>query len=176
MIGITLSADQIRNAPAPVRQWIEQEVVSALGIAAELQPAAAPERKPAPSPQAAHLVGCSVEEAAAVLRLVEDQLPAVNVFFEFARRGIGFGQPPLISYRLMDIMHHVRLENVEQVMAMLGLITAALAQLRRDPSVRFCSFDAEGHCFVPAETQASIAALWQDVIAGHQEAADDAAA
>ena len=30
MIGITLTTDQIRNAPAQVRQWIEHEVIAAL--------------------------------------------------------------------------------------------------------------------------------------------------
>jgi hypothetical protein len=174
MIGITLSAEQIRNAPPPVRQWIEQEVMTSLGLTVGQQPAS--ERKPAAPPQAAHLVGCNVEEAAAILRQIEDQLPAVNVFFEFARRGIGFGQPPLISYRLMDIMHHARLASVDQVMALLGLITAALTQLRRDPSARFCSFDSEGHCFVAPETQASIAALWQDIIERNKDAAGEAAA
>lgn len=173
MIGITLSADQIRNAPAPVRQWIEQEVAAALGLAVEQPSAAQPQ--PTPPAQAAHLVGCNVEEAAAILRQIGDQLPAVNVFFEFARRGIGIGQPPLISYRLMDIMHHARLANVDQVMALLGLITAALTQLRRDPSVRFCGFDNEGHCFIVPQTQASIAALWQDVV-GKQVAAAETTA
>lgn len=168
MIGITLTADQIRNAPPQVRQWIEQEVMASLGLGAA--------RHPTPTPQTAHLVACNVEEAAAILRQVEEQLPAVNVFFEFARRGIGFGQPPLISYRLMDIMHHARLQNIEQVMACLGLINQALVTLRNDPAARFCGYDNEGHCFIPPETQASIAALWQDVIAKQGGPAEEAAA
>ena len=50
MIGITLTTDQIRNAPAEVRRWIEHEVIASLGIAADA-PAV-------PSPtQNAHLVG-----------------------------------------------------------------------------------------------------------------------
>ena len=31
MIGITLTTDQIRNAPAEVRQWIEHEVIASSG-------------------------------------------------------------------------------------------------------------------------------------------------
>lgn len=34
MIGITLTDEQIRNAPAPVRQWIEQQVIASLGVTA----------------------------------------------------------------------------------------------------------------------------------------------
>ena len=71
MIGITLTADQIRNAPPQVRQWIEQEVMASLGVGAQRPPSVAP-------PQAAHLVACGKEEAAAILRQIEDQLPAVT--------------------------------------------------------------------------------------------------
>ena len=42
MIGITLTTDQIRNAPPQVRQWIEHEVIAALGLAADAPPAAEP--------------------------------------------------------------------------------------------------------------------------------------
>jgi hypothetical protein len=55
-------------------------------------------------------------------------------------------------------------------MACLEMINGALAQMRRDPSVRFCEFDNEGHCLIAPETQASIAALWQNVIASQHEA------
>ena len=152
----------------PEGAFVWEEVMASLGLGAE--------RHPTPPPQAAHLVACNTEEAVAILRQIEDQLPAVNVFFEFARRGIGFGQPPLITYRLMDIMHHARLQNVEQVMACLGLINQALVTLRNDPAARFCGYDNEGHCFIPPETQASIAALWQDVIAKQGGSAEEAAA
>jgi len=36
MIGITLTADQIRNAPKEVRKWIEQEVIGGLGLSSDL--------------------------------------------------------------------------------------------------------------------------------------------
>ena len=32
MIGITLSSDQIRTAPAEVRRWIAREVMMSLGL------------------------------------------------------------------------------------------------------------------------------------------------
>jgi hypothetical protein len=41
MIGITLTTDQIRTAPADVRQWIEHQVIVSLGLAAET-PASVP--------------------------------------------------------------------------------------------------------------------------------------
>ena len=60
MIGITLTTDQIRNAPAEVRRWIEHEVIASLGLAADA-PASAQH------PQATHLHACTAEDAAAVL-------------------------------------------------------------------------------------------------------------
>lgn len=162
MIGITLSTDQIRNAPKEVRQWIEHEVIAGLGLAA-----------PAPMPQpvqAARLSAVSEEEAAAILAQVRGLIPAVNVFFEFGRPGIAFGQPPVKAFRLIDILHHTKLQNIGQVMTCLEAINDAFARLRGDANVRFCGFDNEGHCFVAPETQVSIASLWHQVIASQQAA------
>jgi len=162
MTGITLTAEQIRNAPAPVRQWIEQEVMTALGLAPRSQ-AAAP-------PHTAHLVACSVEDMAGVLEHIRGVFPAVNVLFELGRPGISFGQPPAMTFRLMDILHHTRLEDVGQVMTCLEMINQALTEVRKDPSVRFCGFDNEGHCLIAPQTQASIAALWQTMVDRQQAA------
>src|SRR5581483_6464575 len=101
MIGITLTTDQIRSAPKEVRQWIEHQVIAGLGLAADA---------PAPAPvQATHLAALSEEEAAAVLAQVRGMLPAANLFFEFARPGVAFGQPPVTTYRLIDILNHTKL-------------------------------------------------------------------
>jgi hypothetical protein len=161
MIGITLTTDQIRNAPPQVRQWIEHEVIAALGISAET-PAVQP------SQSGTHLVSCNAEEAAAVLRQIQGLIPALNVFFEFGRPGVAFGQPPVMAFRLIDILHHTRLRSIEQVMVCLEAINQALTEIRHDPSARFCGFDNEGHCFVTQETQRSVAALWQSVLANQQ--------
>ena len=133
MIGITLTTDQIRSAPIEVRQWIEHEVIAALDLAAP----AAPSLKPV---QTAHLVACSMQEAAAVLSQIGGMGPAVNVFFEFARPTISFGTPPVMSLRLIDILHHTKLESIEQVMESLEAINRALARVRHDVSAKFCGF------------------------------------
>ena len=77
MIGITLTTDQIRTAPADVRHWIEHQVIASLGLSSEAPVAE--------QPHASHLVACSPGEAAAVLAQVQNLLPAMNVFFEFGR-------------------------------------------------------------------------------------------
>ena len=57
MVGITLSSEQIRNAPAEVRRWIEREVLTSLG-----QHTAPDNGSKAHS---AHLAACSEEEITA---------------------------------------------------------------------------------------------------------------
>jgi hypothetical protein len=166
MIGITLTTDQIRNAPAPVRQWIEHQVIASLGLAADA-PAAA-------HPQASHLIACTTEDAAAVLAQIKGLMPAFNVFFEFARPGISFGQPPVMAFRLIDILYHTRLQDVGQVVECLEAINEALARLRGDASAKFCGFDNQGHCLIAPETQRSVAALWQSILAGQMAGRDQA--
>ncbi len=161
MTAITLTAEEIRNAPAPVRQWIEQQVSAALGLT--LQPQAAP-------PQAAHLVACGAEQAAAVLAQIQSIPPAVNVLFEFARPGICFGTPSVMSFRLTDLQHHAQLADVGEVMECLEMINKAFAAASGDPLARFCGFDNEGHCLIAPATQQGVAALWQDVVARHSMA------
>lgn len=168
MIGITLTTDQIRNAPPDVRRWIEHEVIAALGVAVDAPVRATP-------PQAAHLVAASVEDAASLLSHIQGLMPAMNVFFEFGRPGISIGQPPVMTFRLIDILHHTRLQNIEQVMECLEMINQAFAHDRRDPSARFCGFDNEGHCLIAPESQRSVAALWQSVIAKQQVPGSQAA-
>lgn len=166
MIGITLTSDQIRSAPKEVRQWIEHEVTTALGLGFSAMAAA----------ESVHVVSLSVEESADVLAQIRGMVPAVNVFFEFARPTNSFGQPPMMAFRLIDILDHTGLENIEQVMECLELINQTLAQVRQDGSAKFCGFDNEGHCFVTAETQASIARLWQSLLTNRQAATREKAA
>jgi len=164
MIGITLTTDQIRTAPTDVRQWIEHQVIASLGLGG-----AAPVAAEQPHPS--HLAACSEDDAAAVLAQIQGFLPAVNVFFEFGRAGISYGQPPVMAFRLLDILHHTRLRDVEQVIACLDVINQAVTAVQRDPAARFCGFDNQGHCLIAPQTQQSIFHLWQGLVARQQAAA-----
>jgi hypothetical protein len=159
MIGITLSSEQIRTAPAEVRRWIEAEVSASLGL-----PAPAVAKKP----QQGQLAACSAEEVAAILAQVQGVLPVVNVLFEFGRRGAVIGPSRVEAFRLLDIAQHTRLQNINQVVACLNIINEVLGRIRGDGSAQFCAFDRDGHCFVALETQENILHLWQDLIAGQQ--------
>ena len=52
MTGIVLDAQQIQNAPAPVRLWLEQQISAALGP------------RPAPGASSPRLVACTEAQAA----------------------------------------------------------------------------------------------------------------
>ena len=73
---------------------------------------------------------CTTEDAAAVLAQVKGMMPAFNVFFEFARPGISFGQPPVMAFRLIDILYHTRLQDIGQVIECLEAINEAFARVR----------------------------------------------
>ena len=166
MIGITLSSEQIRNAPADVRRWIEREVMMSIGQQAL-------SADDGGKPHGEHLAACSEEQVAAILSQIQGVLPAVNVFFEFGRQGAIFGLPNVEAFRLLDIAHHTRLQNVAQVVACLDIINQAFGRVCEDATAKFCGFDRDGRCFIAMETQQSILQLWQKVIASQQLTHDD---
>ncbi len=155
MVGITLSPEQIRAAPPEVRRWLEHELAVSLG----LNPPALPITQPSP-----HLAACTPEEAAQVLSLIQGMLPVVNVFFELGREGATPGEG-IEAFRLADIMRHTRLEAPDQVLVCLEVLDQAVRRVRNDPSAAFHAVDERGYCLVAAQTQRSIRAIWQQVVA-----------
>jgi hypothetical protein len=166
MIGITLTSEQIRAAPPDVRRWIEREVMASFG-----QPS-----QPAEEPRGQHLAVCSPAQAEAVLAQIQGVLPVVNVFFELGRQGAIFGQPNIEAFRLLDIAHHTRLSDANQVVACLDTINQAFSNACGDVTARFCALDREGHCFIALETQQNILRLWQKMIARQQLSLEEAPA
>jgi len=154
MVGVTLSPEQVQNAPPEVRRWLEQELLAAFGL-----------RQPTAGAEAPQLVACSVEESAAVLALIQGMLPVVNVFFELGREGIRVGGKDLTAFRVTDILRHTRLQTVEQVIGCLDTISAAVRHVRRDSTAAFYGLDSGDHCFISAQTRLSILQVWQQVIA-----------
>ena len=70
MVGITLSPQQIHQAPPEVRRWIEQQIGDALGLSRTAPTVEAPPK---------HLVCCRLEEARAILPMITGLLPVVSV-------------------------------------------------------------------------------------------------
>lgn len=161
MIGITLSPEQIRNAPAEVRQWIEHEIASSLGLG--------PQAADATATSGEQLAACSYDELVALLPLIQGVFPAVNVFFELGRQSAGQVQEGIEAYRLTDLQHHTRLQSTEQVISCLAYIDEALHRVRGAADASFYGLNG-GYCFIAAQTQQNIRRLWVELL-GRGEAA-----
>jgi hypothetical protein len=160
MVGIALTPEQIRTAPPDVRRWLEQELAKTLGLR--------PAQSESPRSQARHehLVACSVDEAASILRLVQGMLPVVNVFFELGRHSANLPDEGLAAFRLTDMLHHTRLQTLDQIIECLRIINEAVQQVRSDPDATLYALDQYGDCYVAAQTQQSILRLWLQVVGG----------
>lgn len=156
MTSIMLDAQQIQNAPAPVRLWLEQQVSVVLGP------------RSAPGESSARLVACTEAQAANLLNRIRQAPSAVEVFFGLAHPEISFGEPPVVTFRLLDLQRRAGLENITKLLECLDLINRAFAEICGDPAARFCDFDAAGHCSILPATQGSIAALWKAIIAAER--------
>lgn len=158
MVGITLSAEQIRAAPPEVRHWIEQQV------AATFAPQAAAEEAHSAPP---HLAAITAGEAQAILEQVEDLLPVVSVYFELGRESASVPVQGMRAFRLGDMLRHTRLDRTEQVIEALELLNDALRRVRRDPEAVLCAFDREGRCYVSEATSHAVLTLWRGIVAEH---------
>lgn len=155
MVGISLTAEQIRAAPPEVRHWLEQQVGALFAPLAEAVP-------PPPPP---HLALLNPGDAQAVLEQIEDILPVVTVFFELGREAASVPVQGMRVFRLSEILRHTRLESNSQVVDCLDVITDALRHVRQDPQARLCAVDREGRCFVAEQTSHAILMLWQGIVA-----------
>jgi hypothetical protein len=158
MIGITLSAEQVRAAPSEVRRWIEHEIVVAFGPAV-------------PQPQAedltTRLIGCNPDEAAQMLELVQGILPVANVFFELGREAASAPVHGLRAFQLADIARHARLSSPQQVVECLDVLTNALRRVRGDAQAQFYVLDDHGHCLIAEPTMRGVLHVWQGIVSRH---------
>jgi hypothetical protein len=159
MVGITLSPEQIQQAPPEVRRWIEQQIASALGLSRPAPVVEAPAR---------HLVGCDLDQARAILSLINGMLPVAGVFFELAHQPVAVTQQGLHVLRVDDIQRHCRLQAPDQVAACLATIDEALRRVLGSPDVALTVLDRSGHCVVADQTANSILTLWQEMVMPHE--------
>jgi hypothetical protein len=129
---------------------------------------------PAAEPEATHLITLDVEEAFKIVALIRDMIPVLSVFFELGHEGASIGSRGLVAFRLVDILRHVRLDNVEQVETCLRIINDAARHVRDDADAAFYGVDNRGYCLIAEETQRSIGRVWQETIAHHDRELADA--
>ena len=157
MVGLTLSAEQVRAAPPEVRRWLEQEIMRTFGLQ--------PGHELAAHAAATALVGCNVEEAQEILSLVQGMLPVVSVFFELAREAGSVPVHGMRAFLLGDILRNSRLHTPQQVIECLDVLSQALRRIRGDGEAAFYALDDQGHCLVAESTMRSILRLWHEIVA-----------
>lgn len=156
MVGITLSPEQIGQAPPEVRRWLEQQVAATLGL---YHPAAEP------GIPGRHLIVCGIDEIRAILSQIQGMLPVVSVFFELGRDPIATSPQGVRALRLDDMTRHARLQSPQQVVACLNAIDEVLQNATGRPDAALTAIDGAGHCLVAEGTAKSIVAVWQEVVA-----------
>ena len=167
MVGITLSPEQIRSAPPEVRQWLEHEIARSLGLHPLSDTMA---------PAASHLVACSPQEAMAVYASVRGMLPVVNVFFELGREGAKVAEGGVQAFRIVDMLRHTHLPDLERLVACLQVIDRAFQQVHDEDGAALFVLDPRGYCVVTLTTQQSVLAVWTQEIAAQNLLAENAVA
>jgi len=158
MVGITLSPEQIQEAPPEVRRWLEQQISGTLGFYRAEPTFQTPSR---------HLVGCNLEEARAILSFMQGFLPAVSVFFELGREPVAASAQGVRALWLDDMLRHTHLQAREQIAACLEAINEALQRVRAEPGAALTALDGAGHCLVAHATAQSVQALWREIVSAH---------
>ena len=166
MVGITLSPEQIGQAPPEVRRWLEQQISATLGL---YRP------QPEMAPLERHLVGFDLDGARAVLSLIQGALPVTSVFFELGREPVGASPQGVRALRLDDMVHGARLRSADQLIACLRSIDVAAQRACGNPEAVLTVLDGAGHCLVADVTSRNILALWQEIMAAHQPAVPEGA-
>ncbi|MBX5452874.1 MAG: hypothetical protein K6U10_02935 [Acidobacteriia bacterium] len=161
MVGITLSPEQIRQAPPEVRRWLSAQIASTLGLY---------EGESLPQPPERHLVACTLEEARAVLSLIQGHLAVVNVFFELSRDPVAVLPQGIRVLRLEDMLRHSRLTALDQLLASLEILNNAVQRVRGEPEATLTAVHNEGYCLVADVTARSISILWEEFLGTHERA------
>ncbi len=165
MVGIVLTAEQVKAAPPSVRQWLEQQ------LAADLAPAplALPElASPATDIASARIAACNLAEVMQIFEQIRHDGLACRVFLEFGREPSARLHPsPLYALDLGDIARATGILSGKQLGACLYLINSAFQMLRADPAATLFAIDANGRCYLQETTHRALHLLRRDLLAPH---------
>jgi hypothetical protein len=112
------------------------------------------------------LAKCSAIEATSILERIRSDYLACQVFFELGREEV-LGQTrfsELHRVSIQNIMHHVRLGDIQHLAACLEKINEAFRAVRADPEALLFAFDGVGGCYIDRVTQQSILAVWESLV------------
>lgn len=162
MVGIVLSAEQVKAAPPAVRHWLERQ------ISADFLPALpglpAPPAEPGFDPE--RIAACSLPEIMQIFERIRHDGLACRAFLEFGQEPVAALHPsPLYALDLAEIARDIGIDTGNQLVACLNLINSALQVVRADPDATLFAVDGSGRCYVHELTHRALHLLRRDLLA-----------
>lgn len=157
MIDFVIRAEDLRNAPPVVREWVRALVRAELA----LEPEEGPARE-----EPAGLAALTPTEAGQILEFIRSDYLTSQVFFELGRDAAHLPGEPAGLHRIAiaDILRHTRLGDADHLGTCLDRINEAFRTLHEDPGATLFAFDRKGGLYVHDTTRRSIKALWQAIV------------
>ncbi len=160
MVGIVLSAEQVKAAPPAVRQWLEQQV------AADFSPLPSDLPEPAADFDAERIAACSLPEILQIFERIRHDGLACRIFLEFGQEPVATLHPsPLYALDIAEIVRDTGITEGNRLVACLNLINSALQVVRADPDATLFAFDGNDRCYVHETTHRALHLLRHDLLA-----------
>jgi hypothetical protein len=160
MVGIVLSAEQVRTAPPAVRHWLEQQVAADFAPGPLGPPASRAELDPE------RIAACSLPEVLEIFERIRQDGLACRVFLEFGQEPVATLHPsPLYALDIAEIARDTGIADGNQLVACFNLINSALQVERADPDATLFAFDGDGRCYVHETTHRALHLLRRDLLA-----------
>lgn len=169
MVGIVLTAEQVKTAPPAVRDWIEEQMAADFATPHIALPQG---RAPVPSgDEPVQAAACALPEVVQIFERIRHDPLACRVFLAFGQEQVMALHPsPLYALDLGDIIGETGITGGNQLVACLNLINGALQVVRADPEATLFAFDHEGRCYVHELTHRALHLLRRDLLTPRQGA------
>ncbi len=164
MVGIVLTAEQVKTAPPAVRDWIEKQMAADFATPHIARPQG---RAPVPPDGApVEVAACTLPEVVQIFERISHDPLTCRVFLAFGQEPVAALHPsPLYALDLREIIAETGITGSNQLVACLNLISGALQVIRANPEATLFAFDHEGRCYVHELTHRALHLLRRDLLA-----------
>jgi hypothetical protein len=158
MVGIVLTAEQVKTAPEEVRRWIEATLRKELSLEAHH-----PYQRDGFRYAEDGLAICAFPEISQIFTLLRREPAACRLFLQLGAdnydraHGVHTARPVALA----ALARHLGTEGPDALMPLLELINNALRQVRRDDEATLFQLEGEDRVIVHPETQWHIFQLLQ---------------
>lgn len=156
-MDILISAADLEKAPRPVRDWLVNLLARQLTV---------PPAPDAAASGALDLAEISPRDAAILFDRLRTDYFACQVLLEFGRDNpVQQPEPPGIHrLAVADVLHHLRLGSPDQLIAALNRIATLWGEIAPSAAAALFALDEAGNLYVSRATQASLRALWHQLV------------